>query len=80
VRSKWPTIALPSAALLVQLPQVVSPSPGASVPSSAEPVRMSCMFGVSPRPFTVPPFSVRAVCLFTLLLSPWRSATLLAIS
>ena len=45
-------------ACCVQLPQVVSPAPVASVPSRFDPVRMSCMFGVSPRPLTAAPFSV----------------------
>src|SRR5215470_19549259 len=39
---------------------------------------MSCMLGVSPRPLTVAPFSVSAVCLLMLFL-PWSSATSLAI-
>jgi hypothetical protein len=46
---------------LVQLPQVVSTAPAIAVPSGCEPVRMSCWFGVSPRPLTTSPFSVSAV-------------------
>ena len=34
-----------------------------AVPSGCEPVRMSCRFGVSPRPLTTSPFSVSAVSL-----------------
>ena len=61
--------------------------PAIAVPSGCEPVRMSCMFGVSPRPLTTSPFSVSAVCLVRLLAPcssvdvlarrrrPWRSAT-----
>src|SRR5215813_5420808 len=40
---------------------------------------MSCMFGVSPRPLTISPFSVSAVCLLMLFL-PWSSATSFAIT
>src|SRR6266446_909227 len=55
-RSWWPTIAEPSP-LLVQLPQVVSPPAVEKRPSGSEPVRISCSFGVSPRPLTASPFS-----------------------
>jgi len=67
--------AAPSGLLLVQLPHVVSAAPVARVPSRFDPVRMSCVFGVSPRPFTTAPFSVSEVSLPSLLLSLWRSAT-----
>src|SRR5437879_5815189 len=76
-RSWWPTIAEPSP-LLVQLPQVVSPPAVEKRPSGSEPVRMSCSFGVSPRPLTISPFSVKAVCLLRLLCSECRSLTLFA--
>src|SRR6185437_11542090 len=39
---------------------------------------MSCMLTVSPRPLTISPFSVRAVCLLMLLESEWRSSTFFA--
>jgi len=42
------------------LPQVWSSLPVNAVPSGSEPVRMSCLFGASPRPFTISPFSVSA--------------------
>src|SRR5215831_8277298 len=78
VRSLWPTIAAPSP-LFVQLPHVVSTLPAIAVPSGCDPVRMSCMFGVSPRPLTTSPRSVSAVCLVRLLV-PCSSATLLAMT
>src|SRR5882724_6040303 len=74
-RSWWPTIAEPSP-LLVQLPQVVSPPAVEKYPPASEPVRMSCSFGVSPRPFTISPFSVKAVCLSRVLCPECRSSTL----
>src|SRR5919108_38665 len=55
------------------------PRPANVVPSGCEPVRMSCMFGVSPRPFTTPPFSVSAVSLVILFL-PCSSATSFAMT
>ena len=58
VRSWWPTIADPSAPPFVQLPQVVSLCGAKAVPSAREPVRMSCSFGVSPRPGCV----INATC------------------
>src|SRR5438046_898546 len=76
-RAWWPTIAEPSP-LLVQLPQVVSPPAVEKRPSGSEPVRMSCSFGVSPRPLTISPFSFKAVCLLRLLCSECRSLTLFA--
>src|SRR5258708_276876 len=76
-RSWWPTIAEPSP-LLVQLPQVVSPPAVEKRPSGSEPVSISCSFGVSPRPLTISPFSVKAVCLLMLLCSECRSLTLFA--
>src|SRR5580765_8658818 len=76
-RSWWPTIAEPSP-LFVQLPQVVSPPAVEKYPAESEPVRISCSFGVSPRPLTISPFSVRAVCLVTLLCPECRSSTFLA--
>src|SRR5262249_57390855 len=77
-RSWWPTIAEPSP-LFVQLPQVVSSRAVEYMPCGSEPVRMSWVFTASPRPGTVSPFSVSAVCLLTLLLAECRSSTLLAI-
>src|SRR5689334_20752374 len=76
-RSWWPTIAEPSA-LLVQLPQVVSPPAVEYMPCGSEPVRMSCVFGWSPRPFTFSPFSVSALSLLILLWLECRSDTLFA--
>src|SRR5215204_2706560 len=64
--------------LLAQLPQVVSPPAVEYMPFGSEPVRMSCSFGVSPRPLTGSPFSVSAVCLVMLAASECRSAALLA--
>src|SRR5689334_7103532 len=78
VRSLWPTIAAPSP-LFVQLPHVVSTLPAIVVPSGCEPVRMSCMFGLSPAPLTTSPRSVSAVCLVRLLL-PCSSLRLLPIT
>src|SRR4029077_12976146 len=75
-RSWWPTIAEPWV-LFAQLPHVRSSAPANAVPSGCEPVRISCMFGVSPRPFTISPFSVSAVCLLMLLV-PCSSARLFA--
>ena len=43
-----------------------------------EPVRMSCWFGLSPRPLTTSPFSVSEFSFDSLLLSLCRSATLAA--
>ena len=40
--------------LLVQLLQVWSMASGYAVPSGREPVRMSCVFGMSPTPLTMP--------------------------
>src|SRR5205085_8926825 len=76
-RSWCPTIAEPSP-LLVQLPQVVSPPAVEYIPAGSEPVRMSCSFGVSPRPLIGWPFSSSAVCLLMLLLAECRSLTLRA--
>src|SRR2546423_14612817 len=77
-RSWWPTMAEPSP-LFAQLPQVVSPPAVEYMPIGSEPVRMSCSFGVSPRPLTISPFSVRAVCLVTLFLfGECRAVTLWA--
>src|SRR5688500_18708962 len=83
-RSWCPTIALP-APLLVQLLHVVFAALPSSVrPCESDPVRMSCWFGVSPRPFTGSPFSLSANSLLMLLRSrcrsPCRSLTFLAIS
>jgi len=66
--------------LLVQLLQVVSLSPGTALPSAEEPVRMSCWFGVSPRPLTDPPFSVSTVDFWIFALSECRSVTSRAIN
>ena len=76
LRSTCPTIATPCV-LLVQLWQVRSSPAAKAVPSGCEPVRMSCRFGVSPRPLTISPFSFSAVCLVSLL-SPCSSSRLLA--
>src|SRR5688500_5940669 len=73
-------MALP-ASLLVQFPQVASvfgAVGGASVPSACEPVRMSCWLGVSPRPLTIAPFSVREFSLLRAFMSECRCATSLA--
>jgi len=64
--------------LLVQLPQVVSRRPSRSARPGSEPVRISCSFGVSPRPLTISPFSSEAVCVLTLLCSECRSLALFA--
>ena len=67
VRSKCPTMALPSpSALDIQLPQVVSPSLMTAVPSRYDPVRMSCWLGLSPRPGVIPPCSLSTVSLVRL--------------
>src|SRR5262245_65791030 len=63
--------------LLVQFPQVVSPPAVENIPIGSEPVRMSCIFTLSPRPLTISPFSVRAVSLVMLAFSECRSSTLL---
>src|SRR5262245_19416090 len=78
MRSWWPTIAVPWP-LCVQLPQVWSSPGGKARPSGVEPVRMSCRFGVSPRPLITSPFSLSAVCLL-ILLFPCSSSTSLAIT
>ena len=54
----------------------MSLSAGKAVPSAVEPVRMSCRFGVSPRPLMTSPFSDRLFCLLSLLLALCRSSTL----
>ena len=64
--------------LLVQLPQVVSPPAVENLPDGSEPVRTSCMFTASPRPLTVSPFSVSAVCFVMLTASECRSSTFFA--
>jgi hypothetical protein len=73
-RSWWPSVAVPSL-LLVQLRQVISWSPENARPSGCEPVRMSCIFGLSPRAFMVSPFSLSAVSLLILLLLADTSRT-----
>src|SRR5689334_4882590 len=55
----------------------MSSVPGNAVPSGREPVRMSCLFGVSPRPLTTSPFSVSDVCLPSLFV-PCNSSRLFA--
>src|SRR6185436_2615889 len=57
---------------------VVSPPAVEYRPAGSDPVRMSCSFGVSPRPLTISPFSVSAVSLLILPLPECSSATLLA--
>ena len=64
--------------LFVQFPQVVSPPAVENMPCGSEPVSTSCMLTASPRPLTVSPFSVSAVCLVILFASEWRSSTLFA--
>src|SRR5258708_37875481 len=64
--------------LFVQFPQVVSPPAVEKRPCGSEPVRISCALTASPRPLTVSPFSVNAVCLVILFESEWRSSTLFA--
>src|SRR5688572_4964426 len=73
-RSWWPTVAVASLPELVQLLQDLPDA----VPSRLEPVRMSCWFGLSPRPLTTAPFSVSEFSFDNLLLSLCRSATLAA--
>src|SRR3954471_7997732 len=63
--------------LFVQFPQVVSPPAVENMPVGSEPVRMSCIFTLSPRPLTISPFSVKAVSLVMLAFSECRSSTLL---
>ena len=65
--------------LFVHLRQLKSRSPPYGLPSAVDPVRMSCRFGVSPRPLTTSPLSVSAVCLVRLL-SPCSCSTSLAIT
>src|SRR5688572_13256501 len=72
-------MAEPSLPDLVQLPQVMSVCEANAVPSRREPVRMSCLFGLSPRPFTFWPFSSSPVSLLMLLFGECRSATSRAI-
>src|SRR5262245_44002557 len=67
------------APLLVQLPQVVSSLEADTLPSGVEPVRMSCVLGRSPRPFTVFPFSLTATSRL-MLLTVCSSSTLRAIN
>src|SRR5689334_10146251 len=70
-------MAAPGPSLLVQLLQVMS-SPAANVvPFGCEPVSISCVLGVSPRPLMPSPFSLIDVSLVRLFL-PCNSATLLA--
>src|SRR5437867_1938107 len=73
------TLSLHDALPIFQLPHVRSSPAAKAVPSGWEPVRMSCMFGVSPRPLTFSPFSVSAVSLVRLFL-PWSSATSFAMT
>src|SRR5262249_46893947 len=63
--------------LLVQLPQVVSPPAVENGPIGSEPVRMSCIFTLSPRPLTISPFPLSAISLVILASSECRSSTLL---
>src|SRR5262245_10966027 len=67
--------ALPSP-LLVQFLHVKSSPPEGRRPSRPAPVRMSCLFGLSPRPLTTAPFSVSELSFDSLLLSLCRSSTL----
>src|SRR5882724_4572110 len=66
--------------LLVQLRQVMSSLPENARPSGCEPVRMSCMFGLSPLALMVSPFSLSPVSLLILLLLLCRSSTSLAMT
>jgi hypothetical protein len=80
-RSWCPVIAEPSGPPFVQLPQVMSgkrPIGGCAVPSMREPVRMSCLFGLSVRPFTRRPRSSSADSLVMLAFAECRSSTFLA--
>src|SRR5262249_34196144 len=61
-----------------RFPQVLSPPAVENLPDGSEPVRMSCMFTASPRPLTVSPFSVSAVCFVILTASECRSSTFFA--
>lgn len=65
--------------LLVQFAHVVSSAPAIARPSLDDPVSMSCMLGLSPRPFTTSPFSFSAVCLVRLF-APWSWLTSLAMT
>src|SRR5882672_9324986 len=49
-----------------------------ALPLPCEPVSMSCVFGLSPRPLTTAPFSVNELSLPSLLLAPCKSSTLAA--
>src|SRR5688500_20366547 len=73
-RSWWPTVAVASLPELVQLLHDLPDE----VPSRFDPVRMSCWFGLSPRPFTTAPFSVSELSFDSLLLPLCKSATLAA--
>jgi hypothetical protein len=53
------------------------PSPSA-MPDEVEPVSTSCIFGLSPRPFTTSPFSVIEFALPSLLSSLCKSSTFAA--
>ena len=57
LRSEWPSWAMPIA-LLVQLLHVWSMPSVYARPSVCEPVRISCVFGMSPTPLTNAFFSV----------------------
>ena len=46
------------ARIALGLPEIVY-----AVPSGRDPVRMSCVFGMSPTPLLIPAFSVSEICL-----------------
>jgi predicted nucleic acid-binding protein len=63
-------MAVPSL-LLVQLRQVISSLPKKARPSGWDPVKMSCIFGLSPRALMVSPFSLTsALTLGEILVKP----------
>src|SRR5882757_9371726 len=66
--------------LLVQFAQVRAMLLGYARPSLSEPVRMSCMFGLSPRTLIGCPFSSSALALLILLFALCRSGTLVAMT
>src|SRR4051812_9224315 len=83
-RSWCPSMAEPAESLAQLLHVVPAGVPNKTRPNESEPVRMSCVLGVSPRPFTGRPFSLSANSLLTEFrsrwISPWRSATFHAMS
>src|ERR1700722_10935276 len=76
-RSTWPSMALPNP-LLVQLLQVMLRLPGNALPSAVDPVRMSCQFGLKPKPAIIAPRSVSEVDAPSRTLPLCRSSTFCA--